>query len=57
MPSSRWTMHAVLGNTKSGVEVATMIRPTSDGASPAASSATRAARLASTELVTSGEAR
>ena len=45
-PSLACRMHAVDGNTMSGVVVATTIRSTSAGASPAAASARRAARAA-----------
>jgi len=39
MPSLRWTMQALDGNTMSGVDVATMIRSMSDGCRPADSMA------------------
>ena len=51
MPSRRWTMQAVLGNTLSGVVVASTIRSTSPAAKPARSSAARAAATLMSEVV------
>ncbi|MNK96152.1 hypothetical protein D3C87_1164190 [compost metagenome] len=56
MPSFCCTRQAVLGNTKSGVEVATMIRSMSWRSIPAASIACSAACTARSLAVTSGSA-